>query len=94
MEANKMYEDVVYLIFNVFKNEKSRTMLKVDPEFEAKILELINDVLLLEKDFNAKLDGNVWFAEFGKALVNILQVKAKFEKVDNKKSWRSLRWLQ
>jgi hypothetical protein len=85
MEANKMYEDVVYLIFNVFKNEKSRTMLKVDPEFEAKILELINDVLLLEKDFNAKLDGNVWFAEFGKALVNILQVKAKFEKVDNKK---------
>jgi hypothetical protein len=22
MEANKMYEDVVYLIFNVFKNEK------------------------------------------------------------------------
>jgi hypothetical protein len=59
MEANKMYEDVVYLIFNVFKNEKSRTMLKVDPEFEAKILELINDVLLLEKDFNAKLDGNV-----------------------------------
>jgi hypothetical protein len=85
MEANKMYEDVVYLIFNVFKNEKSRTMLKVDPEFEGKILELINDVLLLEKDFNAKLDGNVWFAEFGKALVNILQVKAKFEKVDNKK---------
>jgi hypothetical protein len=85
METKNVYEDIVYLTFNIFKNEKTRTMIKLDYTFEEKVLVLINDILLLEKDFEASWAEKTWFAEYAKCIVNIMQKKLKFEKVDNKK---------
>ncbi|AUM62695.1 hypothetical protein [Spiroplasma monobiae] len=86
MEANKIYQDSIFLLANLIKNEKLRVELLNDSELKKQVIELVNDLLLLEIDENCTFKDQKWGPVFGKALVNITKEKIKFIKPDGKKT--------
>ncbi|QHX36704.1 hypothetical protein [Spiroplasma sp. BIUS-1] len=86
MEANKIYQDSIFLLANLIKDEKLRVELLNDLELKKQAIELVNDLLILEIDENCTFKDQKWGPIFGKALVNITKEKIKFVKPENKKS--------
>ncbi|QEH61891.1 hypothetical protein SCHIN_v1c06940 [Spiroplasma chinense] len=84
MEAKNVYQSIVTLLFNVIKNEKLRTKILLDLDFRNDNIELVNNLLSLEKDHEASFKDVQWSTVFAKAIVNISKEKVKFEKPDNK----------
>ncbi|WP_339020220.1 hypothetical protein [Spiroplasma endosymbiont of Atherix ibis] len=86
MEAKKIYQDSIFLLANLIKNEQLRVELLNDSELKNQAIELINDLLVLEINEKCTFKDQKWSAVFGKALVNITKEKLKFIKPEDKKN--------
>ncbi|AUB31663.1 hypothetical protein [Spiroplasma floricola] len=86
MEAKKIYQDSIFLLANLIKNEQLRVELLNNSEFKKQTIELINDLLVLEINENCTFKDQKWSPVFGKALVNITKEKLKFIKPEDKKA--------
>ncbi|AGR42165.1 hypothetical protein [Spiroplasma diminutum] len=84
MEANKIYQDSIFLLANLIKDQRLRVELLNDIEFKKQAIELVNDLLILEINENCSFKDQKWGAVFGKSLVNITKEKIKFVKPDDK----------
>ncbi|ALD66448.1 hypothetical protein [Spiroplasma cantharicola] len=84
MEANKIYQNSIFLLANLIKDEKLRVELLNNLDYKKQVIELVNNLLILEIDENCSFKDKKWGPIFGKSLVNITKEKIKFVKPDNK----------
>lgn len=78
MEPTKVYKSLVYVAFNVVKNERLRYELYSKPIFKDQFVALINNMYALEKYHKQDLNGQQWGPIFARALVKTTNSKQGF----------------
>jgi len=84
MEAKKVYESIIKLLFNVIRNDELKYYLYTDKKYREKFVNLVNNLLTLEIDDNASYNEHQWAKTFGQAIVIISKEKQRIQK--NEKS--------
>ncbi|AKX34125.1 hypothetical protein SLITO_v1c04720 [Spiroplasma litorale] len=84
MEVNKLYEILVKNLSNTFKSDILKVKSLENKILKDQLILMVDNMLSLEIDHKATFLDEKWSRVFGKALVNLLKEKIKFEKPDNK----------
>jgi len=84
MEAKKVYESIIKLLFNVIRNDDLKYYLYNDKTYREKFVNLVNNLLTLEIDENVSYADHQWAKTFGQAIVIISKEKQRIQK--NEKS--------
>ncbi|AGM25731.1 hypothetical protein SSYRP_v1c01350 [Spiroplasma syrphidicola EA-1] len=85
MKEKKLYAQTVYGLYHTFQNDTLKAEIIIDKEFKQLVIQEICNLLTLEKDFAADLDGEKYTVAFAQVLADITNESAKIEKKDNAK---------
>ncbi|ATG97382.1 hypothetical protein [Mesoplasma lactucae] len=84
MDSQKVYHSIVELLYNVVKNDKLKYWILRDLEYRQQAVTLVNDLITLEKEHDAKYKDEQWSTTFAKAIVIITDTKLRFERLNDR----------
>lgn len=81
--TNNLYKDIINVLINIFKNEKLKKFVIKNEEFYEHVFKIVNDLLVLEQDFNETFNDIRYSRVFVQVLANLTNKEIKMIKEDN-----------